>query len=60
MCSSVILGRTFSASRFCSSCGTEVTPRMIVEVFGFLASHARASAVGVEPMPIGSRENEIN
>jgi hypothetical protein len=33
---------------------------MIVEVFGFLASHASASAVGVEPMPIGSRENEIN
>jgi hypothetical protein len=47
-CSSVIFGSTFSASRFSSSCSAEETPRMMVEVFGFFASHASASAVGVE------------
>lgn len=47
-CSSVIFGSTFSASRFSSSCSAEETPRMMVEVLGFFASHASASAVGVE------------
>lgn len=49
--SSVIFGSTSSAFKFCNSCAGEDTPRMTVEVLGSFATHARASAVAVDPSP---------
>lgn len=45
--SSVSRGRTPNAFKFSVTCSGLVAPRMTVEVFGFFATQARASAAGV-------------
>jgi hypothetical protein len=45
--SSVGRGRTSSALRFSCNYSGELAPRMTLDVFGFLATHAKARALGV-------------
>lgn len=45
--SGVSLGMTSRALRLSTICWGRVAPKMTVDVLGFLATHARAKAVGV-------------
>ena len=54
MISGVSLGRTSNALRFSRTCSGFDAPRMTVDVLGFLATHASASAVGVVPSSVST------